>query len=69
MDDREQFKIFIKSLLDLHRENFIELLRNPELQNNTLRQKETAVHYVTELFKVDMENTIDAYMDENPLQK
>jgi hypothetical protein len=68
MDDREQFKIFVKSLLDLHRDNFIELLRNPEFQNNTLRQKETAVHYVNELFKVDMENTIDAYMDEKPLQ-
>jgi hypothetical protein len=66
MDDREQFKLFIKSLLDLHRDNFIELLRNPEFQNNNLKQKETAVHYVNELFKVDMENTIDTYMDDKP---
>jgi hypothetical protein len=69
MDDRKQFKVFIKSLLDLQRDNFIELLRNPEFQNNSLKQKETAVHYVNELFKVEMDNTIDAYMDENPTPK
>jgi hypothetical protein len=64
MDERDQFKIFIRSLLDLHRDNFIELLRNPEFQKNDMEKKETAVHYVSELFKVEMENTIDSFMEE-----
>ena len=62
MNDREQFEGFIKSLLDLHRDNFIELLRNPEFQNNDLHKKETAVHYVNELFKAEIQNLIDSYV-------
>jgi hypothetical protein len=69
MDDRRQFKLFIKSLLDLHRDNFIELLRNPDFQKNDLVQKETAVHYVNELFMDEIENTIDSYLNGNSAPK
>ena len=62
MDDPQQFKLFIRSLLDIHRDNFIELLKNPEFQSNPLDKKETAVLYVTELFKAEIEETIDAFM-------
>lgn len=64
MNDRELFKKFITSLLDLHRDNFIELLRNPEFQDNELHKKETAVHYVNELFKADIQNSIDSFMNQ-----
>ena len=65
MSDREQFKKFITSLLDLHRDNFIELLRNPEFQNNELHKKETSVHYVNELFKAEIQDSLDLFIKQN----
>lgn len=64
MNESEQFKSFISSVLDLHRDNFIELLRNPEFQNNDIKRKETAVHYVSELFKEEIRIAVDSFVNQ-----
>ena len=47
MISRNQVKQFVATLLDLHRDNFIQLLNNPEFQSNDLAKKELAVEYIT----------------------
>jgi hypothetical protein len=69
MDEREQFKSFVSSVLDLHRDNFIELLRNPEFQNNDIQRKETAVHYVNELFKEEIRIAVDSFVNQTLTHK
>jgi hypothetical protein len=48
---RNQVKQFVSTLLDLHRDNFIQLLNNPEFKSNDIAKQELAVQYITALFK------------------
>ena len=61
MTESEQLKQFITTIVDLHRDNFIQLLTNPEFQDNDIAKKEKAVRYVTELFKHEIEENIDSF--------
>lgn len=62
MFTREQVKQFTATLLDLHRDNFLQLLSNPEFQSNDLEKKELAVQYITALFKKEIEENIDSFI-------
>ena len=59
MLDQNQVRLFINTVLDLHRDNFIELLNNTEFQDNDLEKKELAVNYMTLLFKKELEENFD----------
>ena len=49
----------MSTVVDLHRDNFIQLLHNPEFQRNEIDKKEQSVRYVTELFKAEIEARIE----------
>lgn len=59
---REQVKKLVITMLNLHRDNFIELLNNPEFQVADLEQKERAVHHVTALFKKEFDDNFDSFL-------
>ena len=65
MISRNQVKQFVATLLDLHRDNFIQLLNNPEFQSNDLAKKELAVEYITTLFKNEIEHNLDSFIKTN----
>lgn len=65
MVTRAQLKHFVEIMLDLHRDNFIELLNNPEFQLADLEQKEMAVHHVTALFKKEFDDNFDSFIKTN----
>jgi hypothetical protein len=52
-------------MLDLHKDNFIELLHNPEFQYADLEHKERAVQHVTALFKREFEDNFDSFIKTN----
>jgi hypothetical protein len=62
MISRNQVRQFMMQVLDLHRDNFIQLLENPEFQENDLEKKELAVHYVTTLFKNELDANLDSFI-------
>ena len=62
MFSREQLKQFTIQLLELHRDNFIQLLSNPEFQKNDLEKKEAAVRLITTLFRRELEDNIDSFI-------
>lgn len=62
MVSRLQLKQFVMTVLDLHRDNFLQLLNNPEFQVADLEQKEKTVEYVTLLFKKELEDNIDSFI-------
>ena len=66
MISRNQLKQFMMQVLDLHRDNFIQLLENPEFQANDLEKKEMAVHYVTSLFKKELDDNLDSFIKTHP---
>ncbi len=66
MLSKEQVKQFVLTVLDLHRENFIQLLHNPEFQGNSVSQKEKAVEYITAIFKNEIEQNLDSFIKTNP---
>jgi hypothetical protein len=65
MISRNQVKKFTMTLLDLHRDNFIQLVHNPEFQSNDLESKERAIHYITALFKQEIEENLDSFIKTN----
>jgi hypothetical protein len=65
MISRNQVKQFTKTLLDLHRDNFIQLINNPEFQNNDLEHKERAIQYITALFKQEIDDNLDSFIKTN----
>jgi hypothetical protein len=65
MVTRDQLKQFVTSMLDLHRDNFIDLLHNPEFQFADLEEKERAVQHVTTLFKKEFEDNFDSFIKIN----
>lgn len=62
MISRNQVKQFVGVLLDLHRDNFIQLLNNPEFQSNDIAKQELAVQYITTLFKNEIEHNLDSFI-------
>lgn len=66
MISKNQVKQFTKTLLDLHRDNFIQLINNPEFQSNNLEEKERAIHYITLLFKDEIDSNLDSFIKTNP---
>lgn len=62
MITRNQLKQFVDTILDLHRDNFIELIHNPDFQYNDLEKKERAVLYMTTLFKQQLEDNLDSFI-------
>jgi hypothetical protein len=65
MITRIQLKQFVMTVLDLHRDNFIQLLNNPEFQVSNLDQQERAVEHVTLLFKKELDDYIDSFVETN----
>lgn len=65
MISRNQVKQFVMTILDLHRENFIQLLHNPEFQENEIHEKEMAVEYITAIFKNEIEHNLDSFIKTN----
>jgi hypothetical protein len=65
MINRNQMKEFVMTLLDLHRDNFIQLLNNPEFQTNSIEKKQKAVEYITMLFKNEIEENLDKFFKTN----
>jgi hypothetical protein len=65
MISRNQVKQFVQTILDLHRDNFIQLLNNPEFQANDIKDKEMAVEYITALFKNEIEHNLDSFIKTN----
>ena len=65
MVTRDQLKQFVSTMLDLHRDNFIQLLHNPEFQFADLERKEKAVRHVTALFKKEFEENFDSFIKTN----
>ncbi|HEY0654536.1 MAG TPA: hypothetical protein VGD65_15470 [Chryseosolibacter sp.] len=65
MLDQNQVRQFINTVLDLHCDNFIELLNNPEFQSNDLEKKELAVNYMTMLFKKELEENFNSFIKTN----
>lgn len=65
MISRHQVRQFVLTLLDLHRDNFIQLLNNPEFQENDIAEKEMAVEYITTLFKNEIEQNLDSFIKTN----
>lgn len=65
MLDQNQVRQFINTVLDLHRDNFIELLNNSEFQENGLEKKELAVNYMTLLFKKELEENFNSFIQTN----
>ncbi len=66
MFSREQVKQFTITLLELHRDNFIQLLSNPDFQKNDIEKKETAVRHITTLFRKELEQSIDSFIKLHP---
>ena len=56
----DQLKNFVNSVIDLQRDNFIELLNNPEFQDNDLKNKEKTIHYICELLKTHVQSSIQS---------
>lgn len=65
MLDQNQVRQFINTVLDLHRDNFIELLNNSEFQDNDIEKKELAVNYMTLLFKNELEENFSSFIKTN----
>lgn len=65
MLDQNQVRQFINTVLDLHRDNFIELLNNAEFQENEVGKKELAVNYMTLLFKKELEENFNSFIKTN----
>jgi hypothetical protein len=65
MLSRNQVRQFAATLLDLHRDNFIQLIRNPEFQANDIEKKERAIQYVTALFKQELDENFDSFIKTN----
>lgn len=63
---RNQVKQFVSTLLDLHRDNFIQLLNNTEFKSNDIAKQELAVQYITALFKNEIEQNLDSFIRTNP---
>jgi hypothetical protein len=66
MISRNQMKQFVMTLLDLHRDNFIQLLNNPEFQTNSIDKQEKAVEYITTLFKSEIDQNLDSFIKTHP---
>lgn len=58
MISAEELKEFSHMLIDLHRDSILELLHNPEFQENDLNKKEQAVNYISILFKKEIDERI-----------
>jgi hypothetical protein len=65
MLDQNQVRQFINTVLDLHRDNFIELLNNTEFQHNDTDKQELAVNYMTLLFKKELEENFSSFIKTN----
>lgn len=66
MISRNQMKQFTMTVIDLHRDNFIELIHNPEFQSNDVELRERAIRYMTALFKQEIEEHFDSFIKTNP---
>jgi hypothetical protein len=66
MISRNQVRQFTMTLLDLHRDNFIELINNPDFQSNDIEKQERAIYYLTALFKQELDENLDSFIKTNP---